>query len=220
MKFAMTSIILMTNINYNIQIKNITFTKNYIKQLIESIYKMIMNELFNAAHSKVQTHQLISKIYKIVFNFIIVLKSASDVAVLKFTTIFNLKLVFQNFSKFVHSIYFKILISYDLTNRTISINIELAHLLSVFILRIHFSQLSSIVSFFHAFSLSSIIIFIDVTIFFIFMFATFRYSFFISSAFVISFIFAFEKIDFVMFCFRIHFGKEIIKIRFIKIFDY
>ena len=46
----------MTNVNYNIQIEDIIFTKNYIKQLIELIHKMTMNELFNAAHSEVQTH--------------------------------------------------------------------------------------------------------------------------------------------------------------------
>ena len=46
----------MTNIYYNTQIKDITFTKNYVKQLIESIYKTTVSKLFNAAHSEVQTH--------------------------------------------------------------------------------------------------------------------------------------------------------------------
>ena len=90
----MTSIVFMTNVNYNIQVKNIIFTKNYIEQLIESIHKTTMSELFNAAHSKVQTHQFISKIYKVVFNFKIVLKLTRDVVALKLTTVFNLKLIF------------------------------------------------------------------------------------------------------------------------------
>ena len=46
----------MTSVNYNIQIKDIIFIKNYIKQLIESIYKATVNELFNAAHSEIQIH--------------------------------------------------------------------------------------------------------------------------------------------------------------------
>ena len=49
----MTSIILVASVNYNIQIKNITFVKNYIEQLIELIYKTTVNEQFNAAHSEV-----------------------------------------------------------------------------------------------------------------------------------------------------------------------
>ena len=98
----MTSIIFMTNVNYNIQVKDIIFTKNYIKQLIESIHKATMNELYNAAHSKVQTYQLISKIYKFIFNFKIVLKSAKDVAVSRFITIFDSKLIFQDFSNLDH----------------------------------------------------------------------------------------------------------------------
>ena len=84
----------MTNVNYNIQIKNITFIKNYIKQLIELIYKMTTSELFNAAHSKVQIHQFTLKIYKIVSNFKIVLKATKNVAVLRFITVFNSKLIF------------------------------------------------------------------------------------------------------------------------------
>ena len=112
------------------------------------------------------------------------------------------------------------LIYYDSTNKTISINIELAHLLLVSDLNAHFSQLSVITSFFHSSFLSSIIIFIDGTIFFILTSAALRYSFFISSAFVISFIFAFKKIDFVKFCFRIHFERKIIEIMFIETFDY
>ena len=90
----MTSIIFVTNVNYNIQIKDITFVKNYIEQLIRSIHKMIMNELFNAAHLKVQTYQLISKICKIVSNFKIVRKSARNVTVLKFTAVFDSRLIF------------------------------------------------------------------------------------------------------------------------------
>ena len=90
----MTSIVFITNVNYNIQIKDITFIKNYVEQLIESIYKATVNKLFNAAHSKVQTYQFISKIYKIVFNFKIVLKSTRDVAALKFTVVFDSRLIF------------------------------------------------------------------------------------------------------------------------------
>ena len=93
----MISIIFMTNVNYNIQIKNIIFIKNYVKQLIESIYKAIMNELFNAAYSKFQTHQFILKIYKIIFNFKIVLKLIKDVAVSRFTAIFDSRLIFKTF---------------------------------------------------------------------------------------------------------------------------
>ena len=84
----------MMNINYNIQIKDITFTKNYIKQLIESIYKATVSELFNAAHSKVQIYQSISKNYKIVFNFKIVLKSTKYDAALRLKIVFDSRLIF------------------------------------------------------------------------------------------------------------------------------
>ena len=94
MNFAMTSIVFMTNVNYNLQVKNITFTKNYIEQLIELIYKATVSELFNIAHSKVQTHQFISKVYKIVFNFKIVLKLMKDVAVSRITAVFDSKFIF------------------------------------------------------------------------------------------------------------------------------
>ena len=94
MSFAMILIVFVISVNYNIQIKNITFIKSYIKQLIESIHKATVNKLFNVAYSKVQTHQLISKIYKIVFNFKIALKSVRNVAVSRFTIIFDLKLIF------------------------------------------------------------------------------------------------------------------------------
>ena len=158
----------MTNVNDNIQIKDITFTKNYVEQLIESIYKTTMSELFNAAHSKIQTHQFILKIYKIVFNFKIVRKSVRNVVVLRLTTVFDLKSIFQDFSNLVHQICFEILIYYDLTNKTISISIELAYFLFLFVLRAHVFQMLLIASFSHSFSLLLTIIFIDVTIFFIF----------------------------------------------------
>ena len=134
----MILIVFVTNVNYNIQIKDITFTKNYIKQLIESIHKTTVNELFNVAHSEVQIHQLILKTYKIVFNFKTVLKLTKDVAVLKFIAAFDSRLIFQNFLNFVHQICFEILIYCDSTNKTISISIELAHFLLVFVLRVHF----------------------------------------------------------------------------------
>ena len=142
----MTSIVFMTNVNYNIQIKDITFTKNYIKQLIESIHKATMNELFNAVHSEIQTHQFISKIYKIVSNFKIVLKLTRNAAASRFITIFDSRLTFQSFSNLVHQICFEILIYCDSTNKAISVNIELAHLLLVSILHIHIFQMLSIAS--------------------------------------------------------------------------
>ena len=52
----MISIVSVTNINYNIQIKDIIFIKSYVKKLIESTRKATVNELFNIAHSKVQIH--------------------------------------------------------------------------------------------------------------------------------------------------------------------
>ena len=177
----MILIVSVTSVNYNIQVKDITFTKNYVKQLIEPIYKATVSKLFNVAHSEVQTHQFTSKIYNVVFNFKIVLKLIRDIVVSRLTTIFDSRLIFQDFSNLVHQIYFEILIYYDLTNKVISINIELAHLLFVFVLRAHFFQMLSIVSFFYSFSSSSTIMFIDMTIFFIFIFAAFRYSLFISS---------------------------------------
>ena len=143
----MISIVFKTNVNYNIQIKNITFTKNYVKQLIESTHKATVNELFNAAHSKVQIHQFISKTCKVVFNFKIVRKSTRDVVALRFTTVFNSRLIFQDFSNLVYQICFEILIYCNLTNKTISVSIELAHLLSVSVLRTHIFQMSSIVLF-------------------------------------------------------------------------
>ena len=179
-----------------------------------------MSELFNAAYSEVQTYQFISKIYKIVFNFKIVLKSTKNVAASKLTAIFDSRLIFPNFLNFIHQICFEILIYYDSMNRTISINIELTYFLFVSILRAHFSQMSSITSFSHSSFSSLTIIFIDATISFILTSATFRYSLFISSVSVISFISAFKKIDFVMFRFHIHFERKIIEIMFIEVFDY
>ena len=216
----MTSIVFVTNVNYNIQVKDITFTKNYIKQLIESIHKRIINELFNAAHSKIQTHQFILKIYKIIFNFKIVLKLTKDVVVSKFTTVSDSRLIFQDFLNFARQICFEVLIHCDSMNRAISINIKLAYFLLVSVLRTHFFQMSLIASFFYSFFSSLIIIFIDVTIFFILTSAAFWYSFFFSFIFMISSIFAFKEIDFVMFRFCIHFEREIIEIMFIEIFDY
>ena len=148
------------------------------------------------------------------------MKSTRNVAASTFTAIFDPKLIFQDFSNLVYQICFKVSIYCDSMNRAMSISIELAHLLFVFVLRAHFFQMSSIASFFHSFSLSLTIMFINVTTSFILTFATFQYSFFISSASVISSIFAFKKIDFVIFRFRIHFERKIIEIMLIEIFDY
>ena len=142
----MTLIVSVTSVNYNDQIKDITFTKNYVKQLIESIHKATINELFNAVHSEVQTYQLTLKIYKIVFNFKIALKSTRNVAVLKNTAVFDSRLIFQNFLNFVHQICFEVLIYCNSTNKTISVNIELAHLLFLSVLHAHVFQMSSIAS--------------------------------------------------------------------------
>ena len=49
----MILIVLVTNVNYTIQIKDITFIKSYVKQLIESIHKTTVNNLFNAVHSEI-----------------------------------------------------------------------------------------------------------------------------------------------------------------------
>ena len=49
--------------NYNIQFKNVIFTKIYVEKLFDLIYKNIVNQLFNAAHRKIQTYELIFKIY-------------------------------------------------------------------------------------------------------------------------------------------------------------
>ena len=198
----------MTSVNYSIQIKDITFIKNYVKQLIESIYKATVNELFNAVYSEVQIHQFISKIYKIVFNFKIVLKLTKDVAASRLTTIFDSRLIFQDFSNLVHQICFEVLIYYNSTNKIILISIELAHLFFVSVLRVYFFQLLSIISSSHSIFSSLTVMFIDVIISSIFTSAAFRYSFFISSIFMISFIFAFKKIYFVIFCFCIHFEKK------------
>ena len=160
------------------------------------------------------------KIYKVVFNFKIALKSVRNVVTSRFIAVFNSKSIFRNFLNFLYQICFEILIYCDSTNKVISVSIELAHLLLVFILHAHFSQLSLIASFSHLFSLTSTIMFIEVTIFFILMSAVSRYSFFISFIFIISFIFAFKEINFFMFRFRIHSEREIIKIVFIEIFDY
>ena len=104
--------------------------------MIESIHKATMNELLNAAHSEIQTYQLISKIYKIIFNFKIVLKSVRDVVASRLTIVFNLKLVFQNFSNSIHQICFEILIFCDLMNRIILISIEFTHLLFMSVSRV------------------------------------------------------------------------------------
>ena len=179
-----------------------------------------MNELFNVTYSEVQTYQFPSKIYKIVLNFKIVLKSVKDVIVSRFTALCNSRLVFQKFSNFVYQICFEILIYCDSTNKTILININLAHFFFVSISHVHFSQLSLIALFSHSFSSLLTIIFIDVIISLILTSATFRYSLFISFIYMTSFIFAFKEINFVIFCFYIHFERKIIKIMFIKIFDY
>ena len=148
------------------------------------------------------------------------MKSAKDVVVSRFTAVFNSRLTFQNFSNLIYQICFEILIYCDSTKRTISISIELAHFLFVSVLRAHFSQLSSIALFSYSTFLSSIIIFVDVTSSFILTSATSRYLFFILLASVILFIFAFKKIDFIIFHFYIHFEREIIEIMLIEIFDY
>ena len=147
----MTSIVSVTNVNYNIQIKNIIFTKNYVEQLIESLHKATVNKLFNVIRSEIQTHQFISKIYKIVFNFKIVRKLTRDVTASKLTAVFDSRLIFQNFPNFVHQICFGVLIYYDSMNKIISISIELAHLPFVSVLRVHVSQMLLIVSSFFKF---------------------------------------------------------------------
>ena len=90
----MTSIISVTNVNYNIQIKDIILIKSYVEQLIESIHKATVSELSNAVHSEIQTHQFISKIYKVVFHFKIVPKSGKNIAVSKFKTTSDPRLAF------------------------------------------------------------------------------------------------------------------------------
>ena len=109
------------------------------------IHKTTVNELFNTAHSEVQTHQFISKTCKIVFNSKIVRKLIKDVVVSRFTAVFDSRLIFQNFSNFAHQICFKILIYCDSTNKAILISIELAHLFFVSVLRAHISQMLLIV---------------------------------------------------------------------------
>ena len=147
------------------------------------------------------------------------MKSAKDVAVLKLIAIFDSRLIFQHFLNLVYQICFEILIYYNSINKIISISIKLAHFLLMFVLRVHFFQLLSIALSFHSFSLSLTIIFIHMTIFFIFTFAASRYSFFIIC--FCNFIYLrVQKIDFVMFHFCIYSERKVIKIILIEIFDY
>ena len=115
--------------------------------MIESIYKAIVNELFNAAYSEIQIYLFILKTWKIVSNFKIVRKLTKDVTASKFTAVFDSRLIFQNFLNFIHQICFEILIYYDSTNKAILINIEFTHLLFVSVLHAHVFSMLLIASF-------------------------------------------------------------------------
>ena len=108
----------------------------------------------------------------------------------------------------------------DSINKTLSINIELAKLFILFILHVHFSQMSSIVLFSHLFISSLTTSLIRDAIFFTFTFSTSDYFFFVSIVSVVAFIFFFKNVNFKMFWFRVHFERRFIDIMFIKIFEY
>ena len=95
----MTFIVLITDSNHNIQIKNIIFTKVYIEELFD---KNIVNQFFDTAHLKIQTYKFISKVYKDVVNFKFVLQAVKNVAIIKFNIDFDSKIVVQNFLNLSH----------------------------------------------------------------------------------------------------------------------
>ena len=216
----MTLIKSVTDANYNIQIKDVIFTKIYVEKLFDSIHKNIVNQLFNAAHREIQTHELIFKIYQDVFNFKFILKAVKNEIIVKLRAVFDSRIVVKDFSNFFLQLCFDILMYCDSINRTLSINIELAKLLTLFVLHAHFSQMSSIVLSFHLFISSSTISLIRDAISFTSAFSTFDYFFFVSIAFAVASISSFKNANFEMFRFRVHFERRFINIMFIEIFEY
>ena len=139
---------------------------------------------------------------------------------MKFHIVFNLKIVVKDFLNFFLQLCFDVLMYCDSINKTLLINIELTKLFILFILHVHFSQMSSIVSFFHLIISLSIISLIRDAIFFTFIFSTFDYFLFVLIVFVIAFIFSFKNANFKMFRLRVHFEQRFIHIMFIEIFEY
>ena len=102
----MTFIVLITDSNHNIQIKNVIFTKVYIKKLFG---KNIVNQLFDTTHLKIRTHEFILKVYKDVVDFKFVLQTIKNVAIIKLNIDFDSKIVVQNFLNLLHQLCFKVL---------------------------------------------------------------------------------------------------------------
>ena len=194
--------------------------KVYVEELFDLIYKNIVSQLFNAAHRKIQTYEFIFKIYQGVFNFKFVLKTIRNETIIKLCVVFDSKIVVEDFSNFFLQLCFDVLMYCDSINKALSISIELAKLLILSVLYVHFFQMSSIVSFSHLFTSSSTVSFIRDAIFFTFAFSTSDYFFFASIAFAVAFIFSFKNANFAMFRFRVHFERRFIDIMFIKIFKY
>ena len=115
---------------------------------------------------------------------------------------------------------FDVLIYCDSINKALLINIKFAKLLVLFVLHAHFSQMSSIILFFHLFISLSAVSFTRDAIFFTFTFSTFNYFLFVSIVSAVAFISFFKNANFKMFRFRVHLERRFIDIMFIKIFEY
>ena len=148
------------------------------------------------------------------------MKAVRNETIVKFRVAFDSRIVVEDFSNFFLQLCFDVLIYCDSINKVLLINIELAKLLILFVLHAHFSQMSSIILFFHLFISSSTVSFIRDAISSTFAFSTFNYFFFVSIAFVVAFISSFKNANFEMFRFRVHLEQRFIDIMFIEIFEY
>ena len=93
----MALVVPVPGLNYEIQAKDVTFTKTYVEQLFGPGHKAIVSQLFAAAHSEVQTHGLTFKAYKGVSNSKIAFKAARDAAAMGLKAAFDPRIAFQGF---------------------------------------------------------------------------------------------------------------------------
>ena len=100
----MTFIVSIINSNYNIQIKDVIFTKVYIEELFD---KNIVSQLFDITHLKIRTHEFILKVYKGVVDFKFNLQVIRNAAIIKLNINFNSKIVVQDFLNLSHQLCFE-----------------------------------------------------------------------------------------------------------------
>ena len=127
------------------------------------------------------------------------MKTVKNKIIIKFHVVFNSKIIVKDFLNLFLQLCFDVLMYCDSINKVLLINIELAKLFTLFVLHVHFSQMSSIVLFFHLFILSFIISLIHNAIFFTFTFSASDYFFFVSIISAVAFISFFKNANFKMF---------------------